>query len=165
MSIGKRIKKLRQEKGFTQKELGDLVNVSPQVISNWERGYTPGIDHDDVLKLADALGTSTDYLLGRTDNPSSTTGDKIDFENYEYQAKTLADALIELSSLHFKYHFDEDMMTKLVRKAVQKYGAPQPVPAADPAAHGPYQPGTGIFDKKKKGKRTGKNGNRDDEAE
>ncbi|MEG6615343.1 S24 family peptidase [Peptococcaceae bacterium 1198_IL3148] len=69
MDIGFRIKTLRKEKGLTQTELAKQVNVSAQVISNWERGYT-GIDHDDIQRLADVLNTTADYLLGRTDNSS-----------------------------------------------------------------------------------------------
>ena len=68
MDIGKRIKKLRKENGFTQAELGQLINKSMQVISNWERGYT-GIDKEDIQSLATALKTSSDYLLCLTDNP------------------------------------------------------------------------------------------------
>ncbi len=63
MYIGGRIRKKRKEKNLTQSELGKLVNVSSQVISNWERGYT-GLSHDDIAKLATALDVSTDFLLG-----------------------------------------------------------------------------------------------------
>ncbi|ACV64395.1 transcriptional regulator, XRE family [Desulfofarcimen acetoxidans DSM 771] len=67
MNIGNRIRTQRILKDFTQKQLAELVNVSPQVISNWERGYTPVIPHDDVVRLADALGISPAYLLCETD--------------------------------------------------------------------------------------------------
>lgn len=70
MGIGNRIKEKRIEKRFKQTELAKLVNVSSQVISNWERGYTDP-SHDDVARLADALECSTDYLLGRTDKVDS----------------------------------------------------------------------------------------------
>ncbi|MDG5787806.1 helix-turn-helix transcriptional regulator [Evansella sp. AB-P1] len=68
MSIGNRIRTLRKKNGFTQKDLADKVKVSPQVISNWERGYTSP-DHNDVENLADSLSCSTEYLHGRSDNP------------------------------------------------------------------------------------------------
>lgn len=68
MTIGDRIKELRKEKRLTQRELADKINVSSQVISNWERTYsTP--DAEDVKRLADALGTSVDYIIGRVDDP------------------------------------------------------------------------------------------------
>lgn len=67
VGIYERIKQLRKSKGLTQKALATAINVSPQVISNWERGYTPYIDNDDILKLATALDTSFDYLLTGND--------------------------------------------------------------------------------------------------
>ena len=67
MEIGSRIKIKRKENRFTQIELAKLVNVSPQVISNWERGYSD-LSSSDVARLADALNCSTEYLLGKVDN-------------------------------------------------------------------------------------------------
>ncbi|WP_342512297.1 helix-turn-helix domain-containing protein [Sporosarcina sp. FSL K6-1522] len=65
MGIGSRIKAKRKENRFTQIELAKLVNVSPQVISNWERGYS-NLSSDDVARLADALNCTTEYLHGKT---------------------------------------------------------------------------------------------------
>lgn len=39
-SIGSQIKSLRKERRWTQQQLAENINVSSQVISNWERGYT-----------------------------------------------------------------------------------------------------------------------------
>ena len=63
--FGKRIRQERNKKGLTQMELAKLINKSSQVISNWERGYTPTINQEDILRLANALEVSADYLLGR----------------------------------------------------------------------------------------------------
>ena len=49
--ISERIKEQRKKMRYTQKQLADKVNVSPQVISNWERGYTEP-SADDINKLA-----------------------------------------------------------------------------------------------------------------
>jgi len=63
MSIGERLKALRKEKGYTQKQLGQIINKSSQVISNWERGYTTGITDSDIRALSKAFGVSADYLV------------------------------------------------------------------------------------------------------
>ncbi|NQX62208.1 helix-turn-helix domain-containing protein [Paenibacillus qinlingensis] len=64
---GIKIKNLRKEKKWTQKELADLASVSTQVISNWERGYsTPVLS--DLRKLADLFRTSIDSLTGREED-------------------------------------------------------------------------------------------------
>ena len=48
--IGKNIQRLRKEKGYTQKDLAELLQVSAQAISKWENGQSlPSIDHLLVL--------------------------------------------------------------------------------------------------------------------
>ncbi|OLN21616.1 hypothetical protein BTO30_14135 [Domibacillus antri] len=71
MAINNRIKELRKKIGLTQKQLAEKVNVSPQVISNWERKYT-NPDHDDVKKLSQIFDCSTDFLLGLADETDSS---------------------------------------------------------------------------------------------
>ncbi|RHW33554.1 helix-turn-helix domain-containing protein [Oceanobacillus profundus] len=77
MNTGDRIKKLRKEMRLTQVELGSKINSSAQVISNWERGYT-SLSHDDVVRLAKALNTKTDYLLGYSEESGLTEKDEKD---------------------------------------------------------------------------------------
>ncbi|MGX9931996.1 helix-turn-helix transcriptional regulator [Virgibacillus salarius] len=61
---GKRLKELRKQKKLTQKELGEIINVSKVSISGYESGdRTP--DTDNLKRLADYFGVSSDYLLGR----------------------------------------------------------------------------------------------------
>lgn len=64
--IGARIKEQRQKIRYTQKMLADKVSASPQVISNWERGYTEP-SADDISRLSEALECTSDYLLGKSD--------------------------------------------------------------------------------------------------
>lgn len=66
-NIGKKIREAREEKSLTQKGLGKIINKSAQVISNWERGYTSTINHDDISKLAAALDKNFNYLLAGND--------------------------------------------------------------------------------------------------
>ena len=63
--MGEIIAELRQDKGLTQKELGDILCVSSGTISNYENGvHLP--DVDKVIALANYFHVTTDYLLGRT---------------------------------------------------------------------------------------------------
>ena len=73
MTISERIKRFRKEKGLTQKELGDLVNKSSQVISNWERGYTTTINHEDITNLSKVLGKSIEVIIGTDYVPPDTS--------------------------------------------------------------------------------------------
>jgi len=38
MNIGEKIKMLRQNRGITQKELAEILLISPQAVSKWETG-------------------------------------------------------------------------------------------------------------------------------
>lgn len=59
------LKELRKDKGHTQETIGKLFNLSAGGYANYESGRR--VMRVDMLeKLADELGTSTDYLLGRT---------------------------------------------------------------------------------------------------
>lgn len=62
MSIGQNIKKYRKEKGYTQRDLADLIGVSVQAISKWETN-TGAPDISQIVPLASALEISTDALL------------------------------------------------------------------------------------------------------
>ena len=61
-TIGYQIQSLRKSKGYTQNQLGDMVGVSFQAVSKWERGETlPDIATFAIL--AEVLDTTIDNLL------------------------------------------------------------------------------------------------------
>lgn len=66
LKFGKRLKKLRNEKGINQKELADKMNTTKATISRYENDK----QEPSVLileKLAEYFNTSTDYILGKSD--------------------------------------------------------------------------------------------------
>lgn len=63
MSIGQNIKKYRKEKGYTQRELADMIGVSVQAVSKWET-EVGAPDISQIVPLASALEISTDELFG-----------------------------------------------------------------------------------------------------
>ena len=68
MSLGNRIRELRKKKGLTQAQLGEMVGSDGNTISRWELNKL-GMGKEYILKFAQALDTSTAYLLGETDAP------------------------------------------------------------------------------------------------
>ncbi len=60
--LGERIKTLRNEKGLTQKEFADMLNVSYQAVSNWERAIAPP-ELDNLIRIAKHFGILVDDLL------------------------------------------------------------------------------------------------------
>ncbi len=61
-SIGKMISSLRKEKGMTQSELAEKMNVTDKAVSKWERDLSCP-DINTISKLADVLEVSVDELL------------------------------------------------------------------------------------------------------
>ena len=56
------LKKIRKQRGLTQKDVSELLGLSPM----YENGNRQ-LSWQMLNQLADILKTSTDYLLGRTD--------------------------------------------------------------------------------------------------
>lgn len=65
MSIGDRIKELRTGKSFTQAQLAKLVSLSYIQIGRYEKQKS-NPSADVLQRLAEALDTSTDYLMNGT---------------------------------------------------------------------------------------------------
>ena len=64
--FGKRLRELRQMRNITQEQLADMADISRVMVGRYETtDQLPALD--TLVRIADALGTSTDYLLGRTD--------------------------------------------------------------------------------------------------
>ena len=62
MSIGKNIAHFRKNKGFTQEKLGEMIGVTNQAVSKWERGESmPEISL--LPDLAVVLETTIDNIL------------------------------------------------------------------------------------------------------
>ena len=59
--LGQTVRRLRQERGLGQAELGEQLGVSKQSVSNWENvNIQPSIDM--LVKIAEVFSVSTDYL-------------------------------------------------------------------------------------------------------
>lgn len=62
---------LLEKKNIKQSELSKATGISTGNISDWKKGKSfPSAEK--LLLIADYLGCSTDYLLGRTDTPTGT---------------------------------------------------------------------------------------------
>lgn len=64
MFLRNRIKEKRLERGMTQTELGDLLNVTKVTVSCYERG-TRNPNLEMLSDLANIFGVSTDFFFGR----------------------------------------------------------------------------------------------------
>lgn len=75
MTFGEKIYKARKEKGLSQEELADQLNVSRQSISKWEtdNGYP---ETEKIIKMAKIFNVTIDYLL-------NNENDKKEIENID----------------------------------------------------------------------------------
>lgn len=62
------IRGLREDRDYRQRELAEVLNVSQNTYSQYENGVIE-LTAENLIKLADFYHVSTDYLLGRTENP------------------------------------------------------------------------------------------------
>lgn len=80
--LASRLKDLRKERGLSQEGLAHKVGTTKGTISNYENSHsTPS--NEMLVSLADELYTSTDYLLGRIDDPRPPSRTTTAFDDLE----------------------------------------------------------------------------------
>jgi transcriptional regulator with XRE-family HTH domain len=68
-SFGERLKKVRIDRGLRQEDIGAIVHVGKSTVSQWENNiHVPDIE--TIVKIANYLNVTSDYLLGLSDNPT-----------------------------------------------------------------------------------------------
>lgn len=107
MTLGFRLKNLRENKNWSQIFVADKIGISNQVLSNYERDIRDP-DTETLAKLAELYEVSTDYLLGRTENPAP-----IDQKDKEFQ-KDINDP--DLKRWFEELHESEEEDLKKLRK-------------------------------------------------
>ncbi|AVD34750.1 helix-turn-helix domain-containing protein [Clostridioides difficile] len=86
-SLGDRIANLRKELDINQKELATKVGITEASLSRYENNLREP-KSEIIVRLAKALETSTDYLLGVNDNTNISKEDKLIIENLSVSEKT-----------------------------------------------------------------------------
>lgn len=69
-----KIKSLAKKQGISLNTLEDRVGLGKNYIYSLKNKKTPSAEH--ISKIADYFNVSTDYLLGRTDNPAIASDNK-----------------------------------------------------------------------------------------
>lgn len=125
MSLGSRLKKERERRKWSQKEVAEKIGITNAVLSNYERDYR---DPDTVTlkKLADLYEVETDYLLGRkttdyyiTSEAAKTIQDLIDNSNVDYIVLREKLGLSKQEYLEFKW--GHVYITKEQAEVLEKY--------------------------------------------
>ena len=103
MSIGKNIKSLRQERGYSQKELAEVLNISPSCLSKYESDKAQ-IPPETMISIADTLNVSLDYIFGRSNVPWDANCLNESYVN-KTKLSTLVETALSLDSSNRKLHW------------------------------------------------------------
>lgn len=89
MLFSQRIAAVRKELKLSQEKFGELAGVSQRSVAFWEAGERMP-SHANISALADRLGVSVDYLLGRTDEKAKTKRKQPAVQNGELLENVIA---------------------------------------------------------------------------
>ncbi len=97
MSLGEKITLLRKQKGWSQEELADRLDISRQSVSKWESNASVP-DLDKIIKLSVIFSVSTDYLLKDEEQIAVVNEDMADLSEYEEEVPTKKVTMEEATS-------------------------------------------------------------------
>ncbi|AMA74815.1 hypothetical protein ACH33_16955 [Aneurinibacillus sp. XH2] len=119
MTLGERIKYLREKNGYAQKFVAEKIGVRNNTLSSYESDKRQP-DYDTLQKIADFFEVSVDYLLGRTDDPSPKEDKKMNL--FFYDGLEGYDDLTPEEQKAFREHMYEEakQAIELVKKLKKK---------------------------------------------
>ncbi|SFL61549.1 XRE family transcriptional regulator [Lactococcus garvieae] len=103
-----RLKELRKEKGFTQKELAELVGFSYQNLQKYEKGIAKPLNKN-LIKISDIFDVSVSYLLGETDVRKASSI----YEIYEQLTEPRKKRVYDFTSSQLKEQIEENNIISL----------------------------------------------------
>ncbi len=106
MTIGEKIKQLRQQNGITQEKLAEYLNITYQSVSKWENNNALP-DVTLIVPLANFFGVTTDELFDRDDRTSEAEIEALCKRDYDLAHVPNKDTIRERVAMW--------------REAVQKY--------------------------------------------
>lgn len=132
-SIGYRIRELRQKKGLSQKELGDLLGCAQNTVAEWEnrKGRAPG--KNILPKVAKVLEVSVEYLLGveKVERPRIPCYGEFCSKEFEWPQAGEVRYQIEVPEQDYTSdRFAIEILDNLLKPIINKgdYGIFQPLP-------------------------------------
>ena len=94
MTLGNKIKEIRNRFGYSQDDLASLINVSRQAVTKWE--CDNGIpDISNLQEISKVFGVTVDSLLNDKDLPLLTMRIELDKNNYKSKLSSYSEVLKE----------------------------------------------------------------------
>lgn len=124
VSTGERIRERRKYRRWSLNKLAQLAGVSQGYLSDVENGKVASPSASVLIKLAAALETSVDYLLGRTDDPSPPSLSDVDIIRADMPLPPLGwDELSEEEKEEVRditRRFEETIIADILRKKKER---------------------------------------------
>lgn len=79
MTVGEKIKSLRESMNLTQTELGERLGVKKNAVSKWECGRVEDIPTSKIKAMANLFGVKPSYLIDDDEEETVVTEDDIQF--------------------------------------------------------------------------------------
>ncbi|MTI67440.1 MAG: helix-turn-helix transcriptional regulator [Firmicutes bacterium] len=124
-SIGNKIFELRKKLGLSQKQLADKIGITEASLSRYENDLREP-KAEIILRLAECLNCTTDYLLGRTNNKfediipeDNLHKDNIEYKTYKEIIDKLKKRLTEEGIISNKENIPEDILEKLFKYGIE----------------------------------------------
>lgn len=113
-----RLKKLREESDYTQLQLSGMLNIGNVSLSQYENGTrTPDID--TIVKIAEFYDVTTDYLLGRTNDPQGNIETEEETPYYiNDDAREMAQEIYENPELRILFDASRNLETDDIKAVV-----------------------------------------------
>lgn len=94
MTLGNKLKEIRNKFGYSQEDLADIINVSRQAITKWENDN--GIpDISNLQELSRVFGVSVDSLLNDEELPLLVMRKELDKNKYKSKLSSYSEILNE----------------------------------------------------------------------
>lgn len=104
-----RLKELREQAGFSQAVLARKLGVRQSTVGMWENGKNKP-QNSKLEMMASIFNVSTDYLLGRSDEPNT--------DNAEDEIWELREQVRREPERHYLFNMAKDADIEEVRRAV-----------------------------------------------
>jgi transcriptional regulator with XRE-family HTH domain len=128
MNVGERLREMREQAGLSLGQVGAYEGVTPQYLSQLEKGVRAPNVWPLLARLARRYKTSADYLLGLSDDPRPPAGAAEDAVSRQDDTRIAVDSLERLADrvgnefvdeliefLRFAPEPDIDALTAFVR--------------------------------------------------
>ena len=113
MTVGERIKQRRKQLGINAEQVAAELGVSPSTVYRYENGAIEKMGIDKLEPIADALHTTPEYLMGRTEECTEGRRSTMKPLYIEIEQEMLSAAIEAMRDLKAYYEADAAALARL----------------------------------------------------